>query len=318
MKKKLLKGLAVIGVACASMEAYNRITYSKVKKLENTLSGEAGYHETVFGKIFYVKKGIGPSLLLVHDTSIGASSFLWRKNFEELCNNFTVYAIDLPGFGKSEKRALTYTSEVYTYAIKSFVDEVIDSKCSCIASGISSAYVIKVEYEDSGTFNRIVAVSPTGIFNKSDLPGKKGRLINKAFGVPIIGSFAYNLISSKKCIEKNMRENIYYNKDLASSYVLKHYENSSKQDGTLSKYAPASLIGGYMNESIAEALANFEIPLYTIWGADSLVNSIDNLRTFVDINPSIDYHIFENCGEYPQEEYSFDFNTLVTRFLTKE
>ncbi|MEG0371704.1 MAG: alpha/beta hydrolase, partial [Clostridium sp.] len=89
MNKKLLKGLAALGTIAASMELYNRITQSKIKKLENTLSGEVEYHNTVFGKMFYAKKGIGPSLLLIHDTSVGSSSFLWRKNFDELSKNFT-------------------------------------------------------------------------------------------------------------------------------------------------------------------------------------------------------------------------------------
>lgn len=318
MKKKLLKSLAVIGAACISMEVYNKISYSKVKKLENTLSGEIGFHDTVFGKMFYVKKGIGPSLLLIHDTSIGSSSFIWRRNFEELSNHFTVYAIDLPGFGKSEKRPLTYTSDVYTYVIKSFVEEVIGNGTLCIAAGTSSAYAIEVEYEDPLTFKKIVAVSPTGVFNKSNNPGKAGRIKTKAFSVPILGSFAYNMLSSKKMINCYMKKRVYHNKDLASSYVINHYEISSKQDGELSKYAPASLIGGYMNQSISEALANIEIPLYVVWGADSTINPVENLKSFVDVNPSLNYHVFENCGEYPQEEYSFDFNTLVTLFLSKE
>lgn len=318
MKKKLLKGLVAIGAVCASMEIYNRVCHSKVKKLENTLSGEVGYHDTVFGKLFYVKKGVGPNLLLIHDTNIGSSSFGWRKNFEELSNNFTVYAIDLPGFGKSEKRPLTYTSDVYTYAIKSFVDEVIGVSCFCIASGNSSAYAMQIEYEDPETFKRIVAVSPTGVFHKSLHPDKIGKAKTMAFNIPIVGTFAYNLMSSKPSIDCYVKDKIYHNKDLASSYVINHYENSSKQDGSLCKYAPAALIGGYLNQSISEALANLDIPLYIVWGANSQINPIENLKSFVDVNPSVSYHVFENCGEYPQEEYSFDFNMLVTDFLNKE
>ncbi|KMT21293.1 alpha/beta fold hydrolase [Clostridium cylindrosporum] len=318
MKKKLLKGLAVLGAACASMEVYNRITYAKVKKLENTLSGETGYHDTVFGKVFYTKKGFGPSLLLVHDTSVGSSSFLWRNNFEELANNFTVYAIDLPGFGRSEKRPLTYTSEVYTYVIKNFVDEVIGKKCSCISSSLSSAYAIQVEHDDPGTFDRIIAISPTGIFHKSDIPGSLGKVTTKAFNIPIVGSFVYNILSSKPSLSGFMKEKIYHNKDIASSYVVNHYANSAKQDGDLSKYAPASLIGGYLNQPISEALANLETPLYVIWGANSTTNPIDNLKTFLDVNPSLNYHVFENCGEYPQEEYAYDFNVKAIEFLSRE
>ncbi|MEF9952096.1 MAG: alpha/beta fold hydrolase [Clostridium sp.] len=315
MKKKLLTGLAVITAIGASMEVYNRISQSKVKKLENTLSGEVGFHDTVFGEMFYVKKGVGKNLLLIHDTTIGSSSFSWRKNFDELAKNHTVYAIDLPGFGKSEKRPLTYTSDVYTYVIKSFVDEIIKGDCSVVASSLSAAYAIQVQHEDPTTFDRIVAVSPSGIFNMSDDPSKLSKVATTAFKLPVVGTFAYNIMSSKNILESHMKNNVYHNKDLASSYVLNHYLNSSKQDGPLSKYAPTSYLSGYMNISIAQALASLEIPLLVIWGSESNINPIDNLKSFIDLNPSVNYHVFENCGEYPQEEYSFDFNTLVENFI---
>ncbi|MEG2539378.1 MAG: alpha/beta fold hydrolase [Clostridium sp.] len=317
MKKKLLTGLGVIAAIGASMEVYNRIAQAKVKTLENTLGGEGNYHDTVFGKMFYVKKGVGKSLLLIHDTTIGSSSFAWRKNFDELAKNHTVYAIDLPGFGKSEKRPLTYTADVYTYVIKNFVDEVINGDCSCIASSLSAAYTIQVQHEDPTTFDRIVAVSPSGIFNMSEEPDTLSKIATTAFKIPVVGTFAYNVLASKGTLECHMKNNVYHNKDLASSYVLNHYQNSSKQDGTLSKYAPTSYVSGYMNISIAQAVASLEIPLLIVWGVESKVNPVDNLKSFIDINPGVNYHVFENCGEYPQEEYSFDFNTLVENFISR-
>ncbi|MFN9362984.1 MAG: alpha/beta fold hydrolase, partial [Pseudanabaena sp.] len=60
-------------------------------------------------KIYFVKAGNNPQrppLLLVH--GFGASTDHWRKNISELSQDFEVYAIDLLGFGRSQKPAWQY------------------------------------------------------------------------------------------------------------------------------------------------------------------------------------------------------------------
>ena len=51
--------------------------------------------------IHYLTGGQGEPLIVVHGGS--GSSRDWRKNIEELANNYTVYAPDLPGFGLSQE-----------------------------------------------------------------------------------------------------------------------------------------------------------------------------------------------------------------------
>lgn len=53
------------------------------------------------GQMAYVRAGVGPPLLLVH--GIPTSSFLWRGVIPILASEFTVYAVDLLGYGDSDK-----------------------------------------------------------------------------------------------------------------------------------------------------------------------------------------------------------------------
>lgn len=54
-------------------------------------------------KLFSVTKGQGQNIVLLH--GFGAHSGIWQFIVEELCSDFTVTTIDLPGFGRSEKLA---------------------------------------------------------------------------------------------------------------------------------------------------------------------------------------------------------------------
>src|SRR6516164_9553365 len=49
----------------------------------------------------YLRAGSGPPLLLLH--GFMAYSFSWRFNMQALSQHFTVYAIDLPGCGFSQR-----------------------------------------------------------------------------------------------------------------------------------------------------------------------------------------------------------------------
>jgi len=52
------------------------------------------------GTIYYEHVGNGPPLLLIH--GLGGSRRWWRKNIDALARHFTVYTVDLIGFGKSK------------------------------------------------------------------------------------------------------------------------------------------------------------------------------------------------------------------------
>lgn len=52
-------------------------------------------------RVHYVQSGQGPELVLLH--GIGASIYIWRFLIPLLSSHFRVTALDLPGFGKSQK-----------------------------------------------------------------------------------------------------------------------------------------------------------------------------------------------------------------------
>ena len=76
-----------------------------------------------------------PTLLLVH--GFGASSDQWSKCFEALSeltitdkklqNGFRVFALDLLGFGHSEKPSVTYTQYLWQDQVRDFALEVVKS-----------------------------------------------------------------------------------------------------------------------------------------------------------------------------------------------
>lgn len=87
-------------------------------------------------KINYIDLGEGnalnnlPPLLLIH--GFGASSYHWRYNIPALSKDYHVYAIDLLGFGLSDKPIMDYSADVWKDQTLDFIEEVI-GKCTVVA-----------------------------------------------------------------------------------------------------------------------------------------------------------------------------------------
>ena len=67
-----------------------------------------------------------PTLLLVH--GFGASSYHFRYNIPELAKDYHVYAIDLLGFGWSDKPIMDYDASVWRDQVIEFVDQIIHNE----------------------------------------------------------------------------------------------------------------------------------------------------------------------------------------------
>ncbi|KAK6125664.1 hypothetical protein DH2020_040590 [Rehmannia glutinosa] len=74
-------------------------------------------------KIHYVVEGEGFPIVLIH--GFGASAFHWRYNIPELAKNYKVYALDLLGFGWSEKALIEYDALVWRDQVVDFVKEIV-------------------------------------------------------------------------------------------------------------------------------------------------------------------------------------------------
>ncbi|CAM9409852.1 unnamed protein product [Phaeothamnion confervicola] len=99
----------------------------KLAKL--TWPGAEGWQFWTWGdhKIHYIQRGENtdkPALVLIH--GFGASAFHWRYNIPELSQKYRVFALDLLGFGLSDKPLLDeYSPDVWRDQVLSFVDEVV-------------------------------------------------------------------------------------------------------------------------------------------------------------------------------------------------
>jgi haloalkane dehalogenase len=70
----------------------------------------------------YRELGVGPPVLLLHGWP--TSSFLWRDVMPAIARTNCVVALDLPGFGDSDKPVTRYSFDFYERALDGFLDRL--------------------------------------------------------------------------------------------------------------------------------------------------------------------------------------------------
>lgn len=90
-------------------------------------------------RIHYVQAGSsGAPIVLVH--GFGASAYHWRYNIIELAKKHRVFAVDLLGFGWSDKALVDYSSNIWSDQIAAFIKEVVNDGPVVLAGNSLGGY----------------------------------------------------------------------------------------------------------------------------------------------------------------------------------
>lgn len=297
-----LKTIAVIaGTATAAFHILNRIQYS-ISTVKDTLScTENNYYEWRFGKIRYTKKGNGTPLLLIHDLTVGSSSYEFHKIADQLSKQYEVYSIDLLGYGMSDKPNMTYTSFLYVQLLTDFIKTIIGKKTDVIATGDSSSLVIMTCHNNPEVFNRLILLNPQSLFQLNLIPSKQTRALKILIDTPIIGTFVYNMITTKRSFINTFSKYYYADPSKIEEADILAYTEASHLNDYNSKYSFSSYIGRYMNFNILHALKEINHSIFIIAGREKAdIKTI--IENYLYYNNSIEAAYIPNTKQYPHLE----------------
>ena len=116
-KKKLVTIAALTISTATAIHVLNRlIEKSSISKNLMDTKEKLTFHWR-FGDVVYTKSGSGDPILLIHELSSCSNLYEWHKITSALSEKYTVYCLDLPGCGLSDKQNITYTNFYYVHLI---------------------------------------------------------------------------------------------------------------------------------------------------------------------------------------------------------
>lgn len=299
--KAILFGCGFLGAAACINDLIFKSMDDIYVELDN-------FYTWKFGSIHYSVKGSGEPILLIHDTISGSGIHEWENNINLLSKYYTVYAIDLLGFGNSDKPRITYSGYLYISLINDFIKNVINKKTSIIASGNSASFAVVAELFSPDMINKLILVSPKG----GNYPTKKDSILKFILESPIIGTSIYNIKNSKLYIEYLLSKYFYYNED--SDFKDKFYI-SAHMGGPSSKYSALASEFNYLNINLNKHIRNVTAPIHVIWGENDEINPIENYNSIAKNCPDVSLSIFEDTKSMPHVENPKEFYKTCKMFL---
>lgn len=142
------------------------------------VSGERFEFASQAGRLSVYIAGQGPPLLLIHSINASASAAEMRPLHEHYRATRTVFSVDLPGYGFSERSDRNYTPRLMTDAVHA-VTEQVRARCGpapidALALSLSSEYLARAAAEAPGGYRSVALVSPTGFMGLRQWRGAPG------------------------------------------------------------------------------------------------------------------------------------------------
>lgn len=143
-----------------------------VPPLVHALSGDRIEIDSPAGRLSYYTQGNGPPLLLVHSVNAAASAAEVRPLHDHFRKTHTVFSVDLPGYGFSERSDRPYTPALMTQALHAMT-AAIRQRCGnqpvdALALSLSCEFLARAAMEEPQHFRSAALVSPTGFNGTRD------------------------------------------------------------------------------------------------------------------------------------------------------
>jgi pyruvate dehydrogenase E2 component (dihydrolipoamide acetyltransferase) len=260
---------------------------------------EPAYHfvDLPFGTLRYAKRGEGePAVLLIH--GFGGDLDNWLFNIDALAEGATVYALDLPGHGRSVKALAEPTPAWLGRAVLAFMDAVGLRTAHLVGHSMGGAIALRMALDAPDRVASLTLIAPAGL----------GSAVNRAY----VEGFA--AAGSRREL-KPVVEMLFADPSLVSRKLVDDLLQYKRTDGVaacLRALAGMLLDDGALAELPLAARDKLRVPTLLIWGAEDRVVPVAPADA-----PGADMRreVIDGAGHMVQMEAAGRLNALIRDWL---
>jgi pimeloyl-ACP methyl ester carboxylesterase len=248
---------AAVGSAALGATALYNAAASRELGDDDVLGGQTEEIRWRGHRIALSRHGQGKPVLLVHGIHAGASSFEWRHVVPALAERYGVIAVDLLGFGRSDRPAARYTPGLYQALLGDLLVRVVREPCAVVASGLAAAQLVALAGRDPRHISSLVLVAPTGVAYMRDPEPSAGGTTRLLLAAPIVGNTVYNRLTSAAKMRRHL-ESVYADDRMVTPALVEHYVRMARRPG--GKHAVRALLSGKLNVDVRAACSRGRTP----------------------------------------------------------
>jgi pimeloyl-ACP methyl ester carboxylesterase len=233
------------------------------------------------------RRGRGLPLVLVHSVNAAASAREMQPLFEHFRGRRPVFAVDLPGFGFSERAERAYTPSLYCQALATLLRDIVGTAggADVVALSLSSEFVAAVAAEYPELVSTIALISPTGFGGRSSRLGterrgrrRRGRRVERVLRARAWSQPLFDALVSRQSLHHFLGRSFTGEVDpglIAYAYATSH------QPGA--RHAPVAFVSGrlFTPDVLGLVYASVPCPALVLFDQDGYTD-FDRLASFVD------------------------------------
>jgi len=162
-----------------------------------SISG-AGDYEVYW---YYDIEAEGRPLLFVHSINAAPSAIELKPLFQHFRSYRSVYAPDLPGFGRSTRHVGMMTASEFAKNISSIIDQMSPSEPpDVIALSLGCEFVARAVVECGANVRSLTFISPTGFSRRQPPPLQAQKRLRRLFDFAGFGRGAFKLLRLERSV----------------------------------------------------------------------------------------------------------------------
>ncbi|NJP11139.1 MAG: alpha/beta fold hydrolase [Leptolyngbyaceae cyanobacterium RU_5_1] len=260
------------------------------------------------------QEGSSTPLILLH--GFGASIGHWRHNLTELGQHHTVYALDMLGFGASEKSAAPYGVELWVEQVYDFWRTFVRQPVVLVGNSIGSLVCLAVAATHPEMVQGIVMLnlpdssvleSPRWLRGTIALLSPLSRpalgIAKWIFTSPLVFDPLFMLLRQPRLMRLWAKQ-AYASPTAITDELLEIFSGPTRDRGaarTLRRMVNAKS-KSKLNTTAKVVLPTLQIPMLLFWGLKDVMVPPKLARLFVNYNPNLKLIEIENAGHCPHDE----------------
>jgi len=257
--------------------------------------------------VHFERTGSGPTLLLIH--GFGGSTFSWRDVQPALSSNFDVLAVDLSGFGYTErpKSDAAYAVEAQTGLLLRLLDALSIQQVDVAGHSYGAGLALRLAREHPDRVRTLILVD-----GGAGEAAPEGVATIPAFLRPLFACFVERFFLTPDGI-RGLLSGFVHRREIITDQVVQGYLDRLRVEGL------AEALNGFFAAATRTPPpvdpAAIRQPTLIIWGRHDRVFPIASGRALAERIPGSFFVEFEHSGHLPMEEEPERFAEEVRSFL---
>ena len=249
-------------------------------------------------------------ILLLHGFAFSVE--IWESNIHELSKNHKVIALDLLGFGLTDKPKGKQKIEDFPLFVFEFLKKMSIQKVHIVGHSMGGLIATKMAELHPEVIESLVLLGSAG-FSKN-IP-----MHFRIFSLPFIGEMFVK--PNKRGLMSALRKNTYVKSAVTPKLADKLFEFSlhPEMGPTLLKITRTAVdffgFKGFIIRNIKKDIHKLTMPVLIIWGKEDSIIYLDHAYVANRLIKQSKLVIFDECGHLPQLEYPEKFNYLLGQFF---